>query len=322
MRALGLYLYLYLYLNLNLNLNNKHMGRIAYYLLIKPLSLLPLRVSYLLADLVFFILYYLLRYRRKVVFTNLRNSFPEKSRGELGDIARKFYRHLCDMLLEFVRIYSMPGEELARRCRIRNPELPERFFREGKSIIIAAGHYSNWELAAVAFDYQASHQAAGIYKPLRNAFLDGKLRQSRARFGLELVPKADTKAFFAENTHRLTAPLLATDQSPSNNINVYWTTFLGQDTAVLFGAEKYAREYNYPLLFGHVRKLRRGHYEMEFEVVEENPAAAPYGAITEKHTRILERDIIQAPQYWLWTHKRWKRKRPKEVEIKNPPFYP
>ncbi|MCO6492109.1 MAG: hypothetical protein J5I98_27075 [Phaeodactylibacter sp.] len=293
------------------------MGYIVYYLFIKPLSLVPLRASYLLSDLVFFVLYYILRYRRKVVFSNLRNAFPEKGPKETEAIARKFYRHICDMFLEFVRIFSISKGELVKRCRIRNPELVEQFYRQGKSIIIAAGHYSNWELAAVAFDAQASHQAVGIYKPLGNAFLDQKLRQSRAQFGLELVPKSETKAFFAENTHRLTAPLLATDQSPSNNINVYWTRFLNQDTAVLFGTEKYAREYNYPVVFGHVHKMRRGYYEMEFEVVEAHPASAPYGAITEKHTRILEGDIRRAPQYWLWTHKRWKRKRPAEAPATN-----
>ena len=150
------------------------MGRIAYYLLIKPLSLLPLRVSFLLSDLLFFTLYYLTRYRRKVVFANLRNSFPEKSPKEIETIARKFYSHMCDLMLEFIRIFSISEKELVRRCKIRNPELLEQIYREGKSVIIAAGHYNNWELAAVAFDLQASHQAVGIYKPLGNAYLDGK----------------------------------------------------------------------------------------------------------------------------------------------------
>ncbi|MCB9035063.1 MAG: hypothetical protein H6557_00420 [Lewinellaceae bacterium] len=285
------------------------MGPVVYYLLIKPLSLLPLRVSYLLSDIVFFLMYYLFRYRRRVVLLNLRNSFPEKNPQELEAIARKFFRHFCDLMLEFIRIFSISEQELLKRCKIRNPELLERFYRDGKSIVIAAGHYNNWEMAAVAFDLQAAHQAVGIYKPLANPYLDEKLRQSRAKFGLEMVPKNKTKSFFAENTHRLTAPLLATDQSPSNITAVYWTQFLNQETAVLFGTEKYARKYNYPVVFGHVHKIRRGYYEMEFELLEENPAETPHGAITEKHTRTLERDIQRAPQYWLWTHKRWKRKR-------------
>lgn len=301
------------------------MGQIVFYLFIKPLSLLPLRVSYLLSDVLFFILYYLLRYRHKVVFINLRNSFPEKSPREIESIARGSYRHFCDLMLESIRIFSISKEELVHRCTIKNPELVDRFYREGKSIIIAAGHYNNWEMAALAFDLQAAHQAVGIYKPLVNAFLDEKLRQSRSKFGLEMVPKDKVRPFFAESTDRLTAPLLATDQSPSNSINVYWTQFLNQDTAVLFGTEKYARSYNYPVVFGHIRKLRRGHYEMEFEVVEENPAGTAHGEITEKHTRILERDIRKEPRYWLWTHKRWKRKRPEQgprsggpqIEIRN-----
>lgn len=288
------------------------MGRILYYLLLKPLSLLPLAVSYRLSDVMFFTLYYLLRYRRKVVFTNLYNSFPDKSPREIETIGRKFYRHFCDLVLESIRIFSISREELSRRCRIVNSELLEQFYKEGKSIIIASGHYNNWELAALAFDLQASHQSVGIYKPLANPYFDEKLQQSRAKFGLELVPKDETKAFFQENGHRLTAPMLATDQSPSKSTNVYWTQFLNQDTAVLFGTEKYAKEFGYPVVYGHIRKIRRGYYEMEFELIEANPTEAPHGAITEKHTRALERDIQQAPQYWLWTHKRWKRKRPVE----------
>ncbi|MCO6476429.1 MAG: hypothetical protein J5I94_07400 [Phaeodactylibacter sp.] len=285
---------------------------LTYYLFIKPLSLLPLRVSYLLSDLLYFVLYYVLRYRRKVVFTNLRNSFPEKSAEEIEAIARKFYQHFCDLSMEAIHNFSISKEELVARCRLRNPELLEQFYRQGKSIIIASGHYNNWEMAALAFDLQASHQGVGIYKPLRNAFLDGKLRQSRAKYGLELVPKDKTKAFFLENSHRLTAPMLATDQSPSKSINVYWARFLNQDTAVLFGTEKYAREFNYPVVYGHIYKMRRGYYEMVFEIVEDKPSEAPHGAITEKHTKVLEKDIQEAPQYWLWTHKRWKRKRPLE----------
>ena len=285
---------------------------LIYYLFIKPLSLLPLRVSFVLSDFLFIILYYVLRYRREVVFTNLRNSFPEKSAREIEDIARKFYRHFCDLSVESIHNFSISRKELVARCKLRNPEVLEKFYAEGKSIIIASGHYNNWELAALAFDLQTSHRGVGIYKPLRNPYLDRKLRQSRGKYGLELVPKDQTKAFFAENGHRLTAPMLATDQSPSKSINVYWTQFLNQDTAVLFGTEKYSKEFGYPVVYGHIYKIRRGYYEMVFEIVEDTPTEAPYGAITEKHTRVLEKDILEAPQYWLWTHKRWKRKRPAE----------
>ena len=171
------------------------MGQVIYYLLIKPISLLPLRVSYLLSDFLFFLLYHLFKYRRKVVYGNLENSFPEKSKQEIASIAKKFYRHLCDMMIEFIHLFSMSEKELIRRCKAHNLELLERFYREGRSIIISAAHFNNWELAAVGYDVQGLHQAVGIYKPLKNAFLDKKLRQSRARFGMELLPKNKTKSF-------------------------------------------------------------------------------------------------------------------------------
>ena len=136
------------------------------------------------------------------------------------------------------------------------------------------------------------------------------------RFGLELIPKKEVKAFFADNQHRLTATLFGADQSPTYNKNVYWTTFLHQETAVMFGVEKYAVEYNYPVIFGKIRKVKRGFYEFEFFPLETDPASAPYGSITEKHTRMLEEEIREAPEYWLWTHKRWKRS--KEEETANP----
>lgn len=285
------------------------MSRLLFYLIIKPLSFLPLRLLYVLSDLLYFALYRLAGFRKQVVFNNLRNSFPEKSEAELKGIASSFYRHFCDLLIESVRMFSMPKEEVLRRCRLANQEAVEQFAQQGRSLIIAAGHYGNWELAAVSYGIQSKHALVGIYKPLANAFFDRVLQRSRGRYGMELLPKQEVKPFFAENAHRLTSTLFATDQSPTSSRRAYWTQFLNQDTAVLFGAENYARKYNYPLVFGKIRKLSRGYYEMEFETLEANPAQTPIGEMTEKHTRVLENLILEAPQYWLWTHKRWKRKR-------------
>ncbi len=285
------------------------MSRLLFYLIIKPLSFLPLRLLYYLSDFLYFALYRLAGFRKQVVFNNLRNSFPEKSEAELKGIASSFYRHFCDLLIESVRMFSMPKEEVLRRCRLANQEAVDQLAQQGRSMIIAAGHYGNWELAAVSYGIQSKHTLVGIYKPLANAFFDRVLQRSRGRYGMELLPKQEVKSFFAENAHRLTSTLFATDQSPTSSRRAYWTQFLNQETAVLFGAEIYARKYNYPLVFGKIRKLSRGYYEMEFETLEENPAQTPIGEMTEKHTRVLENLILEAPQYWLWTHKRWKRKR-------------
>ncbi len=291
------------------------MAPVLYYLILKPLSLLPLSILYRISDLLYLILYRLAGFRKKVVFANLRNAFPDKPEKEIKAIAGKFYAHFCDLLIESVRMFSMPKEEVLRRCSLANMELIEQYAQKGKSLIVAAGHYNNWELAAVSFSIQSPHTIVGIYKPLANAFFDRKLQASRSRFGMELVSKKDIKPFFAGNTHRLTTTLFATDQSPANSFQAYWMRFLNQETGVLFGAEKYAREYNYPVIFGLIRKLRRGYYEMEFVLVEDEPGNSPHGTITQKHTQVLEACILEAPQYWLWTHKRWKKQRPEGVEL-------
>ena len=280
-----------------------------YYLVVKPLSLLPLPVLYRISDLLFVLLYYVAGFRKKVVWGNLRNSFPGKSPAALKSIMRRFYRHMCDLLAESIRMFSLSKEEAIRRCPLVNPELLQAHYNAGKSVVLAAGHYNNWELAALAFDVQAPHTTIGIYTPLTDPFFERKVQESRGKYGMVLLPKQQTADFFEQQKEALNLYLMGADQSPTYAKKVYWMTFLDQETAVAFGTEKYAKQYDYPVVFGHIRKLRRGYYEMWFEDVETKPLEAPYGSITEAHTRILEQDILAAPEYWLWTHKRWKRKR-------------
>jgi len=285
------------------------MSRLLYYLLIYPVSHLPLAVLHVLSNLFYFLVYRLAGYRKKVVRKNLENSFPEKTATEIKSIEKQFYGHFCDLIIESIRLFSVSKAEALERCRVVNPELLEHYAQQGKSVIIAAGHYNNWEWAAVTANPQVAPQVTGIYFPLANDFINDKLQQSRQRFGLELINKSDVKAAFQSNADRRMAYLFAIDQSPTVSKKVYWTQFLNQETAVFYGTEKYAREYDYPVLYGRIIKLERGRYEMEFEVVAEEPRALPEGEITERHTRLLEADIQAHPQYWLWTHKRWKRKR-------------
>ena len=291
------------------------MSRIAYYVLLKPLSLLPLSVLYYLSDFLFWVVYRVVGYRKKVVFTNLRHSFPGKGEAAIEAIAERFYRHFCDLIVESIRLFSMPEAEARARMQVANPELLQRFYDAGRSVLIGAGHYANWELVATIVDRQVAHQCVGIYAPLANAFFNRAIFQSRRRFGLELLPRREVKAWFRDNQDRRTAVLFATDQSPSNPKNAYWTRFLNQETGVLFGIEHYAVKYDLPVVFGHITRLRRGYYTFHFEVVEEHPKEAPYGAITERHIRLLEKDILAEPAYWLWTHRRWKHERPADVEV-------
>lgn len=287
------------------------MIRLVYYFLLKPLSLLPLRVLFILSDFLYLIIYKLLRYRIRVVDSNLKNSFPQLSQKERNAIRDKFYHHLFDIVVESIKIFSITAKEAKSRFVVVNPEILDKYFEEGRSVIIAGGHYNNWEMLAVGVAHYFKHEPMAIYHPMRNKFLDQKMITSRTKFGLKLVSRSQAKTFF-ENLSKPTANIFGADQSPSISKKVYWTRFLNQDTAVMFGPEKFAVENNYPVIFGAVSKVKRGYYKFDLSLIYDNPVSCKYGEITEAHTHLLEQQIIEAPEYWLWTHKRWKRKRKPE----------
>ena len=280
---------------------------LLYYLIILPLSRLPFRVLYVLSDILYFFIYCVFGYRKKVVRTNLSKSFPEKTAQEIKNIEEKFYHHLCDLMVESIKIFTISHKEASRRMITRNPELPNRFFDAGKSLAVVGGHYGNWELYAVTVAGQIKHKAAGLYTPLNNKFFDEKMYKSRSKFGLNMwsVQRAKEQA----ELHRddLTAVIFGADQCPRASQKAYRMTFLNQDTGVQFGVEKFARDYRLPVIFGNIYKMKRGYYEVEYSLVCEDPDKLPLGAITEAHTRMLEKVIMACPEYWLWSHKRWKR---------------
>ncbi|KYG79517.1 lysophospholipid acyltransferase family protein [Roseivirga echinicomitans] len=290
------------------------MAPVFYYLIIKPLSLLPLWMLYILSDFLYIVAYKIGRYRISVVSANLRNSFPNHSEKELIEIRQQFYRHFTDLLVESLKIFSISEEEAKARFVVTNPEVLQPFIDTNRSILIVGGHYNNWEMLAVGIDAYIEHQSVAIYHALKNKFLNEKILASRSKFGLKMISRPDVKAFFA-NTTALTATIFGADQSPSIAKKVYWTHFLNQETAVMFGVEKFAKEKNSPVVFGGIKKVKRGYYEFTFEVLFAEPTLCLHGEITESHVRRLERQILEAPQYWLWTHKRWKRKKTKEERL-------
>jgi KDO2-lipid IV(A) lauroyltransferase len=236
------------------------------------------------------------------------NSFPGKSLEEIIKIEQGFYSHFSDLIVESIRLFSISEKELGQRCKLLNPGILDQFYDRGKSLIIVAGHYNNWEMNAAIMSTQVKHHVIGIYTPMSNKFFDRKFLKSRERFGLEMIANKLVKEGFENNKERLTVTLFATDQSPTHSKRVHWTSFLNQLTPVFLGAERFAREYDFPVLYGHVNKINRGYYETELVILENDPAQTPDGEITERHTSQLEKQITETPQYWLWTHKRWKRK--------------
>ena len=281
------------------------MAAIFFYLIIKPLSILPLRVLHAISDFLCFFIDRVFGYRQKVIMQNLSNSFPELSKAEINKIRHKFYHHLTDLIVESIKLFSISEEEVLDRFKVVNPEILTPYVETHRNLIMVGGHYSNWEMLAVGGDQYLKHQTVAIYHSLANKFMDAKMLASRTKFGMKLISRGEVKTFFSKK-EALTITIFGVDQSPSNAKKVYWMEFLNQRTAVMFGAEKFAKEHDSPLIYGSIHRKKRGFYEMTLEVLIDEPLECAYGEITEAHTKRLEKQILEAPQYWLWTHKRWK----------------
>lgn len=277
---------------------------------------MPMWYLYALGGFLYFFLYRVFGFRKKVVVNNLKNSFPDKSEQEIKKITKQFYWHMTNLIVESIKIFSISSENASRRMKVANPEELDKHFDAGKSVIMCGGHYANWELFAVAVDQKVKHQTYGVYTPLSNQFMDTKMKDSRGKYGLKMIPGKKVKPVIEDAMSQKTDPvgvILATDQSPSNPNNAYWLNFLNQDTGVLFGTEKYAKEYNLPVVYGKINRVKKGFYEVSFETLIENPSEMAYGEITKIHTSRLEKDIVARPELWLWSHKRWKKQRPENA---------
>ncbi len=285
---------------------------ILYYLIIIPISLLPYQLLYAFSDFVFVIMYHLVGYRKKVVRTNLKNSFPTKTHAEIITIEKKFYHHFCDLIVETLKTFTITEKEVRERFVYVNPDFLNDYSKKGQSVVGVTAHYGNWEWGALSMGLNIDHKVMGIFHRLKSDFWDKKLRSSRGKFGIDLIPTDKVKPWFEENKNNNVFPGFVGDQTPHNVHRCHWTTFLNQETPVFLGAEKYAREFNWPMIYGIVRKIKRGYYSVEFALVSENPSKEEPTAITEKHVRILEKQIQEQPEYWLWTHRRWKRSKPND----------
>lgn len=282
---------------------------IIYYLILKPLSYLPFRVLYLISDGLYLVLYKIIGYRKRIVFKNLKNAFPEKPQSELSQIASGYYHHFCDLIVESIKIFSISKEEATRRCTVRNPERWQALYDQGRNLVLVGGHYNNWELMAVSIAPQVPHQIFGLNRTFQNRFMDHKVNQSRGKFGMILHPARKAREVYERTHHQPFGAIFGADQSPSTAKKVYWMPFLNQETAVYYGVEKIAKAYNAPVIFGSIHKVKRGYYEVTYEVLEADPANSPYGKITQQHTRCLEKQILEDPTKWIWSHNRWKMKR-------------
>jgi KDO2-lipid IV(A) lauroyltransferase len=283
----------------------------AVYPFIYLLALLPFRAMYLLSDLLFHILK-MTGYRRDVVIRNLKNAFPEKDDETIALICNDYYRYLCDLILETLKTLRMSEKQTLKRCVFHRQEWLDKLYEEKKSIMIVMGHYGNWEWAGPSFTLNTNYQLVVIYRPLSNQYFEKMMTRMRTRFGTQITPVDKTLRDIIANKDRVTATAFIADQTATAK-NAYWTTFLNQDTAVFTGPDKLARKFNYPVVYMKVDRVKRGFYEITPELLFATPADTDENEIIEFFTKRLEQDIIKNPVTWLWSHKRWKHKKPKTV---------
>ena len=269
----------------------------------------PFWLLYLQSGIVYFLMYYVFGYRKKVVWNNLKKTFPEKSESELKKITKGFYKNLSDITVESIKGLSMSKKTLLKRYKVLNPEILDKYYNQNKSVIAVASHYANWEWGVLCLSLQFKHKSVGLYKPLSNKYIDNSMKESRAAWGMNLLSIYETSKYIEIKNTEPSIYFMVSDQSPSIVEKAYWINFLNQDTACLHGVENYAKKFDLPVVYGHVNRVKRGYYELSVSLVESNPKETAEGEITKAYMKILEDYILNKPENWLWSHNRWKGKR-------------
>lgn len=284
---------------------------VFFILLVSLFALLPFRLMYLLSDVFYFLFFYIIRYRRKVIHDNLKRCFPEKPESEIRILEKKAYKNLMDILIEGIKGFSMRPAQINKRHKVLNPELIKNY--PNQAIIACTAHYANWEWGTFSASLQTSLKVFGFYKPLSNPYIDRFLRWSRARYGTELVSIGLTTRTFDANKDKSVAIIMAADQSPTRPEKSYWMHFMGQDTAFLHGPEKHARRCNLVVMYAAVRRVKRGYYTIELSLLTDDIRSLPEGELTRLYADKVESEIRNNPSDWLWSHRRWKHKRKTDV---------
>lgn len=271
------------------------------------ISKFPFRVLYWVSDFVFFLLYRVIRYRRKVVRENLLLVFPEKSEKERRLIERKFYAHLCDMFLEMVKTMGMSQEQMQRRFTYSDLDILEDLELQNKSIMLMYPHYASWEWT-MTLDPHVRSKGYAIYQRINNKYFDRWLREVRAKLGTTLIQTKDTPGIILKNKKRgqLATYAILSDQSPMPIKARHWAPFMGVMVPMHVGAESLSKRMDLPVVYLRVRKPARGYYEGSFKLLAEYPKEVPDYELTEAFFREVEHSIREAPEFYFWTHKRWK----------------
>jgi KDO2-lipid IV(A) lauroyltransferase len=287
------------------------MSTVIYYLMLPFLylvSYLPFQLMYVISDLFYLLIYRMIGYRKSVVTENLQNSFPEKSADEINSIRDGFYHYLCDLSLETLKTLSVSPPELKKHFTSGDLSVLDHYYKQNQSVIIVMGHLGSWELGGQYFTQLPLHQLYVIYHPLANQRFDSLLYKMRTRLGVRLYPMKGAFRGMIKNRKEASATAFIADQTPTTG-NGHWMKFMNQDTSIFKGTEVIARKLDYPVIYLSVIRQKRGQYRLESELLVEHPQELAENELTEMHTRRLEQDIINYPETWLWSHRRWKHKK-------------
>ena len=276
-------------------------------------ALLPLKILYILSDILFFPMFYIVRYRRKLVYQNMKDSFPEKSEKEIRRMEKAFYHHFCDYIVETIKLLHISDKETRKRVKFHNTEALQEIVDNGGSCLMLLGHYGNWEFvpSVTLWMRKGSVIFAQIYRPLKNKWFDRFFLKLRGRYHSECIAKQDTLRSILryKSSGRPSITGFMADQTPSPANIHHWVNFLNHDTPVFTGVEKIAHKVGFSVFYFDVEKIKRGYYSLTIREISRNPKETEEFEITNKYMEMMETTILRAPEYWLWTHNRWKHKR-------------
>ena len=271
---------------------------------------LPFSIIYLISNFLSFVVHNVVGYRVKVVENNLKSSNLNLSQSQIKSLKNKFYSHFCDIYLEMIKLDCLTKKQIKKRFKVLNPEIANNFFSEGKSVILMVSHYGGYEWCTTLNNY-FEHQVAAIYTPLKDKELEKLTLKSRKKHGIELISRYNAldKIRNLENSGKKYMYGFMADQSPQIRKINYWSKFLGVEVPVFTGAERMAKELNIPVIFAKMSKIGRGKYEMKLELITENPNSVKDFGITEKYLRLVENQIHENPDFYFWTHNRFKHRK-------------
>jgi KDO2-lipid IV(A) lauroyltransferase len=278
--------------------------------MVQFLSRLPMRVLYAFSSFLYFLAYYVVRHRHHVIREQLLKVFPAMSEAERAAIHRRFLKNFCDVLVEVLKSASLSPEAISARVNILNLPLARGYLGAGQSVMFVTSHLCNWEWLLQGVVLQLGYPLDAAYKPLHDAWAERLMLKIRSRFGARLVPAKELLADFLRRRGVVRAVAMNADQAPVSTDKRYWTQFLGQDTAFYVGAEQIARGTRLPIMYLVMRRVRRGHYEVELQQLWDGRETLAANAITERYARACELDVLKSPADWLWSYRRWRLKKP------------